>query len=52
MNMVMNNDGAGSLFQANSLEAQATWEADLVERKVMGRVDILLTNPHSDRRFR
>ena len=45
MNMVMNNDGAGSLFQANSLEAQATWEADLVKRKVMGRVDILLTNP-------
>ncbi len=45
MNMVMNNDGAGSLFQVNSLEAQATWEADLVKRKVMGRVDILFTNP-------
>ena len=50
MNMVMNNDGAGSLFQANSLEAQATWEADLVERKVMGRADILFTNPPFDRR--
>ena len=45
MNMVMNNDGAGSLFQANSLEAPATWEADLVERKVMGHIDILFTNP-------
>jgi type I restriction enzyme M protein len=45
MNMVMNNDGAGSLFQANSLEAQATWEPELAERKLMGHVDILFTNP-------
>jgi type I restriction enzyme M protein len=45
MNMVMNNDGAGSLFQANSLEAPPTWEPDLVERKLMGRVDVLFTNP-------
>lgn len=45
MNMVMNNDGAGSLFQANSLEASPTWDPDLVERKIMGRVDILFTNP-------
>ena len=26
MNMVMNNDGAGGLFQANSLEAPPIWE--------------------------
>jgi type I restriction enzyme M protein len=45
MNMVMNNDGSGSLFQANSLEAQATWDPDLAERRMMGRVDILFTNP-------
>ena len=45
MNMVMNNDGAGSLFQANSLEAPPTWDPDLVERKIMARVDILFTNP-------
>jgi len=45
MNMVMNNDGAGGLFQANSLEAPATWEPDLVERNIVGRVDILFTNP-------
>ncbi|MGE5647381.1 MAG: N-6 DNA methylase [Acidobacteriota bacterium] len=45
MNMVMNNDGAGSLFQANSLEAPATWDADLVARRLMGNVDILFTNP-------
>lgn len=45
MNMVMNNDGAGSLFQANSLESPATWDADLVARRLMGNVDILFTNP-------
>jgi len=45
MNMVMNNDGAGGLFQANSLEAPATWDASLFERNIMGRVDLLFTNP-------
>jgi type I restriction enzyme M protein len=45
MNMVMNNDGAGGLFQANSLEAPASWETDLVARKLIGRVDVLFTNP-------
>lgn len=45
MNMVMNNDGAGRLFQANSLEAPATWDADLRKINIMGKVDILFTNP-------
>lgn len=45
MNMVMNNDGAGGLFQANSLEAPATWDAELSRRDIMGSVDILITNP-------
>lgn len=45
MNMVMNNDGAGGLFQANSLEAPPTWDADLMQRNLMGRVDALFTNP-------
>jgi len=45
MNMVMNNDGAGGLFQANSLEAPAIWDPELAERNIMGRVDILFTNP-------
>lgn len=45
MNMVMNNDGAGGLFQANSLEAPATWDPDLVDRNIMGKVDVLFTNP-------
>lgn len=45
MNMVMNNDGAGGLFQANSLKAPATWEDDLRARRLMGKVDLLFTNP-------
>ena len=45
MNMVMNNDGAGGLFQANSLEAPATWDADLRDRSIIGSVDLLFTNP-------
>jgi type I restriction enzyme M protein len=45
MNMVMNNDGAGGLFQANSLKAPATWEEELRDRKLMGQVDMLFTNP-------
>lgn len=45
MNMVMNNDGAGGLFQANSLENQATWEDDLRKRNLFGNVDLIVTNP-------
>lgn len=45
MNMVMNNDGSGGLFQANSLEASATWDPDLAQRNLVGRVDVLFTNP-------
>jgi type I restriction enzyme M protein len=45
MNMVMNNDGAGGLYQANSLEAPATWDPALHKRGLMGKVDLLFTNP-------
>ena len=46
MNMVMNNDGAGGLYQANSLEASASWLDDAARaRKLRGRVDLLFTNP-------
>ena len=45
MNMGMNNDGAGGLYQANSLKAPATWEDALRARDVMGSVDLLFTNP-------
>lgn len=45
MNMVMNNDGAGGLYQANSLASPATWEDELRERNLLGTVDLLFTNP-------
>lgn len=45
MNMVMNNDGAGGLFQANSLENPALWSNDLRNRNLIGKVDLLFTNP-------
>lgn len=45
MNMVMNNDGAGGLFQANSLENPALWVTELHERELLGTIDLLFTNP-------
>lgn len=46
MNMVMNNDGAGGLYQANSLENPASWRDEkLRTRKLLGRVDLIFTNP-------
>jgi type I restriction enzyme M protein len=45
MNMVMNNDGEGGLYQANSLERPVTWDEELRKRKLIGRVDLLFTNP-------
>ena len=45
MNMVMNNDGTGGLFQANSLKASITWDDDLRFREIVGHVDLLFTNP-------
>src|SRR5262249_46606497 len=45
MNMVMNNDGAGGLYQGNSLRSPATWEDELRNRKLLGTVDLLFTNP-------
>ncbi|MBC6716950.1 N-6 DNA methylase [Aurantimonas sp. DM33-3] len=45
MNMVMNNDGSGALFQANSLEVEARWSDELRAMKLRGHVDILVTNP-------
>jgi type I restriction enzyme M protein len=45
MNMVMNNDGAGGLYQANSLASPATWEEGLRDRFLMGKIDLIFTNP-------
>lgn len=45
MNMVMNNDGSGGLFQANSLEPPASWSQELRRKSLIGNVDLLFTNP-------
>lgn len=45
MNMVMNNDGAGGLYQANSLENPNLWNDELRKRRLIGNVDLLFTNP-------
>lgn len=45
MNMVMNNDGSGGLYPADSLKPQASWIDNLRKRKLMGNVDLLFTNP-------
>lgn len=45
MNMVMNNDGSGGLYQANSLDSPSRWAEDLRDRNLMGSVDVILTNP-------
>jgi type I restriction enzyme M protein len=45
MNMVMNNDGEGGLFQGNSLQSPGAWSDALRARNLLGRVDILFTNP-------
>ena len=45
MNMVMNNDGAGGLYQADSLEPPITWDDEIRRRKLAGTVDLIFTNP-------
>ena len=45
MNMVMNNDGSGGLYQGNSLANGATWSEELRSRNLVGRADLLFTNP-------
>lgn len=45
MNMVMNNDGSGGLFQANSLDNPTRWTEELRDRELIGSVDVILTNP-------
>ena len=45
MNMVMNNDGTGGLFQENSLKPRAVWDDELRARQIVGEVDLLFTNP-------
>jgi type I restriction enzyme M protein len=45
MNMVMNNDGSGNLYQGNALARPATWNKELRERDLFGKVDVIFTNP-------
>lgn len=45
MNMVMNNDGSGGLFQGNSLDRAVRWSKELRDRNLMGKVDMVFTNP-------
>jgi type I restriction enzyme M protein len=45
MNMVMNNDGSGGLWQANTLENPHTWNADLRRKVPLGSIDVIVSNP-------
>ena len=45
MNMVMNNDGSGTLFQCNSLEHPHRWPEEGPPRELMGTVDVIFANP-------
>jgi type I restriction enzyme M protein len=45
MNMVMNNDGSGGLYQANSLANPHTWDPDAAKAVPLGSIDVLCTNP-------
>ncbi len=45
MNMVMNNDGSGGLFQANSLENPHKWSRGLHEAVPLGSIDVIVSNP-------
>jgi type I restriction enzyme M protein len=45
MNMVMNNDGSGGLYQANSLESPYRWGEELRRRVKLGSFDVVVTNP-------
>lgn len=45
MNMVMNNDGSGGLFQANTLENPHKWSAKLRDAVPLGSIDVIVSNP-------
>lgn len=42
---MLNNDGSGGLFQANSLDNPTRWAEELRARNIIGTVDVILTNP-------
>ncbi|MET8230816.1 N-6 DNA methylase [Micromonospora sp. NPDC005298] len=45
MNMVMNNDGSGGLWQANSLANPRTWRDDAPAQVRLGSFDAVVANP-------
>lgn len=45
MNMVMNNDGAGGLWQANSLSNPHRWNRRHAADIPLGSLDVVVTNP-------
>lgn len=45
MNMVMNNDGSGGLWQANTLDNPHRWSSDLRARIPLGSIDVIVSNP-------
>ena len=45
MNMVMNNDGSGGLYQANTLENPHKWSTRLREAVQLGSIDVIVSNP-------
>lgn len=45
MNMVMNNDGSGGLWQANTLVNPHTWNPDMRDRVGLGSIDVIVSNP-------
>ncbi|WP_334016503.1 N-6 DNA methylase [Burkholderia gladioli] len=45
MNMVMNNDGSGNLFQCNSLEHPHRWPNGGPPHWLLGGVDVIFANP-------
>lgn len=45
MNMVMNNDGSGALWQADSLDNPHRWASDVAKRVQLNTFDVIVTNP-------
>jgi type I restriction enzyme M protein len=45
MNMVMNNDGSGGLWQTNTLANPRTWTPEATKRVGLGSIDCIVANP-------
>jgi len=45
MNMVMNNDGSGQLWQSNTLENPHKWDNGLTSGVPLGSIDVIVSNP-------